>query len=83
MGRVTSLFAPIGVLLALAAGRYVGLQRADITGPLGAPAWKYYLVIPVVFWIMAARFLVRVLIPSAWFADNALEGLPGEGRTGS
>ncbi|MBP7009929.1 MAG: TRAP transporter small permease [Kiritimatiellae bacterium] len=85
LGRVTSLFAAvICVLLALAAGRYVGLQRElDITRLLGAPAWKYYLVIPVVFWIMAARFLVRVLIPSAWFADNALEGLPGEGRTGS
>ena len=85
LARATSLFAAIVcVLLAWAAGRYVGFQREmDITLLLGAPVWKYYMVIPVVFWLMAIRFAVRVLAPSSWLSIQEEEGLPGEGRVPS
>ena len=85
MARATSWFAAIVcVLLAWAAGRYVGFQREmDITLLLGAPVWKYYMVIPVVFWLMAIRFAVRVLAPSSWLSIQEEQGLPGEGRTPS
>ena len=85
LARATSLFAAIVcVLLAWAAGRYVGFQREmDITLLLGTPVWKYYMVIPVVFWLMAFRFAVRVLVPSAWLSIKEEEGLPGEGRVPS
>ena len=85
LARATSLFAAIvSVLLAWAAGRYVGFQREmDITLLLGAPVWKYYMVIPVVFWLMAIRFAVRVLAPSSWLSIQEEEGLPGEGRVPS
>ena len=79
--RVTALFAAVvcGVL-AWAAGRYVGFQREmDMSTLLGWPVWKHYLVIPVVFWIMSARFAVRVVLPAAWLATGE-EGTPGEGR---
>lgn len=81
--RVTSMFAAVVcVLLAWAAGRYVGLQREmDITILLGAPVWKYYLVIPTAFWIMAFRFAVRAVVPQIWLSARDDEGLPGEGRT--
>lgn len=80
--RITSLFAAVVcILLAWAAGRYVGLQRElDITQLLGAPVWKYYLVIPVVFWLMAVRFAARAVVPAAWLSGKGEEGLPGEGR---
>ena len=85
LARATSLFAAIVCgLLAWAAGRYVGFQREmDITLLLGAPVWKYYMVIPVVFWLMAFRFAVRVLVPSSWLSIKEEEGLPGEGRVPS
>ena len=85
LARATSLFAAIVcVLLAWAAGRYVGFQREmDITLLLGAPVWKYYMVIPVVFWLMAIRFAVRVLAPSSWLSIQEVQGLPGEGRVPS
>lgn len=86
IGRATSLFgAIVCVLLAWAAGRYVGFQRdMDITVLLGLPIWKHYMVIPVVFWLMAVRFAVRVLVPAAWLAAPPQEeGLPGEGRVPS
>ena len=85
LARATSLFAAIVcVLLAWAAGRYVGFQREmDITLLLGAPVWKYYMVIPVVFWLMAIRFAVRVLAPSSWLSIQEEEWLPGEGRVPS
>ncbi len=85
LARATSLFAAIVcVLLAWAAGRYVGFQREmDITLLLGAPVWKYYMVIPVVFWLMAIRFAVRVLAPSSWLSIQEEQGLPGEGRVPS
>ncbi len=85
LARVTSLFAAIVCgMLAWAAGRYVGFQREmDITLLLGAPVWKYYMVIPVVFWLMAFRFSVRVVVPSAWLSIKEEEGLPGEGRVPS
>lgn len=85
LARATSLFAAIVcVLLAWAAGRYVGFQREmDITLLLGAPVWKYYMVIPVVFWLMAIRFAVRVLAPSSWLSTQEEQGLPGEGRVPS
>ena len=85
LARATSIFAAaVCVLLAWAAGRYVGFQRdMDITMLLGAPVWKQYMVIPVVFWLMAFRFVVRALIPAAWLSIKEDEGLPGEGRTPS
>ena len=85
LARATSLFAAVVcVLLAWAAGRYVGFQREmDITLLLGAPVWKYYMVIPVVFWLMAFRFAVRVLVPSSWLSIQEEQGLPGEGRVPS
>lgn len=84
LARATSLFAAVVCgLLAWAAGRYVGFQREmDITMLLGAPVWKYFMVIPVVFWLMALRFMVRTVVPPAWLAaPREEEGLPGEGRT--
>lgn len=82
-GRATSLFAAVVCgLLAWAAGRYVGFQREmDATVLLGWPVWKYYGIIPVAFWLMAARFVLRAFLPAAWLAFKIDEGLPGEGRT--
>lgn len=84
--RATSLFSVVVcVLLAWAAGRYVGFQREMAMGELlGWPLWRYYQVIPVAFWLMALRFGVRGLIPAAWLAESdAADGLPGEGRAPS
>lgn len=85
LARATSLFAAIVCgLLAWAAGRYVGFQREmDITLLLGAPVWKYYMVIPAAFWLMAFRFAVRAFVPAAWLGFTEEEGLPGEGRVPS
>jgi TRAP-type C4-dicarboxylate transport system permease small subunit len=83
--RATSIFAALVCgLLAWAAGRYVGFQRdMNITLLLGAPVWKHYMVIPVVFWVMSLRFAVRAFVPAAWLAFREEEGLPGEGRVPS
>jgi TRAP-type C4-dicarboxylate transport system permease small subunit len=85
LARATSLFAAaVCVLLAWAAGRYVGFQREmEIATLLGAPVWKFDLVVPVVFWAMGFRFALRAFIPAAWLAAPEPEGLPGEGRTPS
>ena len=85
LARVISIFSAIVCgLLAWAAGRYVGFQREmDITPLLGLPVWKYYMVIPVVFWLMAFRFAVRAFVPAAWLSAKIDEGLPGEGRVPS
>jgi TRAP-type C4-dicarboxylate transport system permease small subunit len=86
--RATSIFAALVCgLLALAAGRYVGFQRdMDMGLLLGLPVWKHFMVIPVVFWLMALRFAVRAFVPAAWltFKENEEDdGLPGEGRVPS
>ena len=83
VGRATSVFAAVVCgLLAWAAGRYLGFQREmDATALLGWPVWKYYMVIPVVFWLMTFRFAVRAFVPASWIAYKIDEGLPGEGRT--
>lgn len=83
--RATSIFAAVVCgLLAWAAGRYVGFQREmDITMLLGLPIWKHYMVIPVVFWLLAFRFAVRALVPTTWLAFRDEDGLPGEGRVPS
>jgi len=85
--RAISLFsAIICVLLAWAAGRYVGFQREmDMGMLLEIPLWKHYLVIPVIFWLIAFRFAVRAVVPTAWLSDKNKkeEGLPGEGRVPS
>lgn len=83
--RATSIFAAVVCgLLAWAAGRYVGFQREmDITMLLGLPIWKHYMVIPVVFWLMAFRFAVRAFVPTTWLAARDEDGLPGEGRVPS
>jgi TRAP-type C4-dicarboxylate transport system permease small subunit len=84
--RLISLFsAVICVLLAWAAGRYIGFQREmDMGELLGIPLWKHYQIIPIAFWLMAVRFAVRAVVPSSWLApDKNDEGLPGEGRVPS
>ena len=83
VGRATALFAAVVCgLLAWAAGRYVGFQREmDDTVLLGWPTWKYYLVMPVAFWLMTVRFGIRACAPAAWLVSERTEGLPGEGRT--
>ena len=85
LARANSVFAAIICgLLAWAAGRYVGFQREmDMAVVLGLPVWKHYMVMPVVFWLMALRFAVRAAIPAAWLSFKTEEGLPGEGRTPS
>jgi TRAP-type C4-dicarboxylate transport system permease small subunit len=85
LARIISLFAAIVcLLLAWAAGRYVGFQREmDISVLLGVPVWKFYMVIPVVFWIMSFRFAVRAFVPAVWLSIKEEEGLPGEGRVPS
>ena len=82
LARATSLVAAVVcVFLAWAAGRYVGFQRdMDLSVVLGLPVWKHYMVIPVVFWMMAFRFAVRTCLPAAWLARPTEEILPGEGR---
>jgi TRAP-type C4-dicarboxylate transport system permease small subunit len=83
LARGTSLFAAVVCgLLAWAAGRYVGFQRElDPSVLLGWPVWKYQLVIPAAFWLMALRFAVRIAVPAAWLVvPKADVGLPGEGR---
>ena len=85
LARAVSLFSAIvcGVL-AWAAGRYVGFQREmDISMLLGWPVWKHYMVMPVVFWLMAFRFALRAFVPAAWLSIKPEEGLPGEGRVPS
>lgn len=86
LARAMALFAAVVcVLLAWAAGRYVGFQRElDPSVLLGWPVWKYQRVIPTAFWLMALRFAVRVAAPAAWLAvPEGDEGLPGEGRVPS
>ena len=85
LARAVSLFSAIVCgLLAWAAGRYVGFQREmDIGLLLGWPVWKHYMVIPVVFWLMAFRFALRAFVPAVWLAIKPEEGLPGEGRVPS
>lgn len=82
LARLTSLFAAVVcILLAIAAGRFVGFQREmDMGELLGWPLWKHYLAIPIVFWLIAVRFAVRVVVPVAWLEPEREEGLPGEGR---
>ena len=84
--RANSVFAAIVCgLLAWAAGRYVGFQREmDMAVVLGLPVWKHFMIIPVVFWLMAFRFAVRAVIPAGWLSSATTgESLPGEGRTPS
>ncbi len=83
IGRATSLFSVVVcVLLAWAAGRFVGFQRdLDMGEVMGCPLWKHYLAIPVAFWLMALRFAVRVITPAAWLVPDEPDGLAGEGRT--
>jgi len=83
VGRITSVFAAIVCgLLAWAAGRYVGVQREMETNALlGWPVWKYYMVIPVAFWLMVIRMVIRAVVPAAWLVHRDEECLPGEGRT--
>ena len=63
--------------------RVVSLFSAIVCGLLGWPVWKHYMVVPVVFWLMAFRFAVRAFVPAAWLAIKPEEGLPGEGRVPS
>jgi len=84
--HLISLFsAVICVLLAWAAGRYVGFQREmDMGEILGIPLWKHFQIIPVAFWLMAIRFAIRAVLPASWLThEKGDEGLPGEGRTPS
>ena len=82
LARFMALFAAVVcVLLAWAVGRYVGFQRElDPSRLLGWPVWKYQLIIPAAFWLMALRFAVRAAVPAAWWAVPGDEVLPGEGR---
>ena len=56
-------------------------REMDDTVLLGWPIWKYYLVMPVAFWLMTVRFGIRACAPAAWLVSERTEGLPGEGRT--
>ncbi len=82
LSRLTALLAAVVCgLLAWAAGRYVGFQKEMEAGILlNWPVWRYYLIIPVVFWLMAFRFTVRVFAPVSWLAAAPEEGGAGEGR---
>lgn len=84
LARAMALFAAVVcVLLAWAAGRYVGFQRElDPSRLLGWPVWKFQLIVPVSFWLMALRFAVRAAVPAAWWTAPGEEVLPGEGRVG-
>lgn len=82
LARIMALFAAVVcVLLAWAAGRYVGFQRElDPSRLLGWPVWKYQLIVPAAFWLMALRFVVRAAVPAAWWTIPGEEVLPSEGR---
>ena len=81
-GRFMSLFGAIVCgMLAWASGHYVGFQRdMDMGELLGVPLWKHYMAIPVVFWLISARFAIRAIVPSAWIRQKDEDGLLGEGR---
>ena len=81
-GRIMSMFgAVVCGMLAWASGHYVGFQREmDMGELLGWPLWKHYMAIPIVFWLISARFTIRALVPSAWFISKDEAGLSGEGR---
>ncbi|HOE37510.1 MAG TPA: TRAP transporter small permease [Kiritimatiellia bacterium] len=84
--RLTGLFAVVVcAMLAWAAGRYVGFQSEMETNILlGWPLWKYYLVVPVVLWLMAWRFLVHSLLPAAWLnSEDTPAESAGQGRGGA
>lgn len=86
LGRATSLFAAVVCgLLAWAAGRYVGFQREmDMSLVVGLSVWKHYLVVPVVFWLLALRLAVRAFLPTSWLgASRESPEWGGEGRTAS
>ena len=84
LARAVSLFSAIVCgLLAWAAGHFIGIQQDDTSVLVGLPVWKYYMVIPVVFWLMAFRFALRAFVPAVWLAIKPEEGLPGEGRVPS
>lgn len=72
IARITALFgAIICVLLATASGHYIGIQREmDLSQLLGWPLWKYYLVVPVLFWVMALRLFLRSLLPTSWHRES-------------
>ncbi len=63
--RIVFVFAAgICVLLARAAEEYVGFQQEmELSILLGIPVWKFYIVIPVVFWLMAVRFVLHAVLP--------------------
>ena len=82
IGRATSLFAAVVCcILAHAGSSYVNLQREMAMGDLiFMPLWKFYLVIPIVFWLMAIRFGLQALMPMAWLPQtDIIVDTPGEG----
>ena len=79
VARCTSIFAAgVCILLAWAAGRYVGFQREmDMSMLLGAPVWKFHMIMPVSLWLMAVRFAGRALLPASWRPSPDAEGRGG------
>ena len=70
-----SLFAAVACgFLAWASWRFVGFQKEmGSVALLGVPAFKLYMVMPVVFWIMTFRFALHAVL-------NTARGIAGNGE---
>ena len=66
--RVIALFAAgVCIALAIAAWRFVDMEREwsrDLL--LGIPQWRFLMVLPAAFALMAARYLARTIFPARW-----------------
>lgn len=67
--------------LAWAAHAFIGLQRETETSTLlGAPVWVYTWVVPVVFGLLALRFILHAALAAARAAGRAEPpAIPGQG----
>ncbi len=75
LARVLALFsAALCVLLTVASWRYVDFQRELLRGHLlGVAQWRWYLVLPAGFGLMALRYLGRVVFPQRWLPVRSEE----------
>ncbi len=66
--RVSALFAAgVCIALAIAAWRFVDMQREwsrDML--LGVPEWRFLMILPAAFALMAVRYLARTIFPARW-----------------
>lgn len=66
--RVSALFAGgVCIALAIAAWRFVDMQREWSRDTLlGFPQWRFLMVLPAAFALMALRYFSRTIFPARW-----------------